>query len=131
MSGRYGRRAAAAFCLVLLGACGDQPAPLLPKPDAAELPGADPKRGRRLVASYGCVSCHAIPDIGGPASDVGPPLGKLARRTYIGGVLPNTPDDLVRWLRDPPAVDPRTAMPAVGLSEAQARDVAAYLYTLE
>lgn len=131
MSGRFRSPTAAALCLVLLGACGDNRPSLLPRPAAAQLAGADTERGRQLVARYGCVGCHTIPGVGGPASNVGPPLEKLALRAYIGGVLPNTPEDLVQWLRDPPAIDPRTAMPDVGLSEAEARDVAAYLYTLE
>jgi cytochrome c1 len=42
--------------------------------------------------------------------------------------LPNTPDNLVRWLRDPQAVSPQTIMPDLGLGEPQARDIAAYLY---
>jgi cytochrome c1 len=37
----------------------------------------------------------------------------------------------VAWIRNPPAIDPLTAMPASGLGEAAARDVAAYLYTLD
>jgi cytochrome c1 len=52
------------------------------------------------------------------------------RQTYIAGQLPNTPDNLVKWIEDPPAIEPKTAMPKLGLSEAQARDIASYLYTL-
>lgn len=49
----------------------------------------------------------------------------------IAGELPNTPDNLVRWIKDPKLVEPGTAMPDLGLSDEQARDVAAYLYTLQ
>lgn len=66
----------------------------------------------------------------GASGTVGPPLGGIASRSYIGGVLPNEPRNMLRWLQDPPAVDSMTAMPNVGLNAAQARDVAAYLYTL-
>jgi cytochrome c1 len=66
-----------------------------------------------------------------PGNNVGPPLDRIATRGYIAGVLANTPQNMVRWLRDPPAVDARTAMPDLGLSEAEARDIAAYLYTLK
>jgi cytochrome c len=55
----------------------------------------------------------------------------IAKRTYVGGILANTPDNMVRWLRDPPGVDPRTAMPNMGVTEADARDIAAFLYTLQ
>ena len=54
---------------------------------------------------------------------------KSAQRVYVAGRLANTPDNLIRWIRDPRAVEPHTAMPAVGLDEAGARDIAAYLYT--
>jgi cytochrome c len=109
--------------IVLTGACGKEP--------AAGIAGGDPKRGEAAVERYGCAACHAIPGIANQGSNVGPPLHKVALRGYIGGVLPNTPDDMVRWLQNPPAVDPRTAMPNLGVSEAEARDMTAYLYTLK
>jgi cytochrome c1 len=60
----------------------------------------------------------------------GPPLTGFAGRGVIAGSVPNTPDTLMRWLQDPPAVKPGTLMPALGVSETDARDIAAYLYTL-
>jgi mono/diheme cytochrome c family protein len=94
------------------------------------VPGGRPQAGARLIASYHCGACHTIPGIRGADGLVGPPLLLFGRRTYIAGELPNTPANLIRWIEDPPAIEPRTAMPALGLSEPQARDVAAYLYTL-
>lgn len=90
----------------------------------------DPGRGRQVIADVGCGACHVIPGIRPAVGLVGPPLLWWSRRTYIAGELPNTPDNLVRWMRSPKSIQPRTAMPAVGLDEQQARDVAAYLYTL-
>lgn len=116
--------------LLALAGCGDAPPPLAPPAQAVALPGADSVRGRQRIAEYGCVSCHQIPGIRGAGARVGPPLRHLASRAYLGGVLANTPANLVRWLRDPPAIAPHTAMPDVGLSEADARDIAAYLLTL-
>jgi cytochrome c len=92
--------------------------------------GGSPERGASTIRRFDCGSCHTIPGIRGARGVVGPPLTAMARRTYIAGRLPNRPDNLVRWVRDPHAVDELTAMPAVGLDEQQARDVAAYLYTL-
>lgn len=92
--------------------------------------GGDPERGRQSLRQYGCPTCHVIPGVAHAKGSVGPPLDHFASRTYIGGVVPNTPDNLVAWLIDPPAIDPLTAMPATGIDEAAARDVAAYLYTL-
>lgn len=115
------RRAAAALAL-LLAACGDH--------GAAVATGGDARRGAQLVHDIGCGSCHTIPGIRGARGLVGPPLYFFSRRTYIAGQLPNTPANLVRWIMDPPAIEPGTAMPRLGLDEQQARDVAAYLYTL-
>jgi hypothetical protein len=61
---------------------------------------------------------------------VGPPLDDYAQRVLLAGIVPNAPRTLVPWLMDPPAVDPDTAMPNLGVSEAEARDMATYLYTL-
>jgi cytochrome c len=114
------------LCLSLFAAAGcDHGKPTM------QVEGGDAERGKALIGRYGCVACHAVPGIVHHGSNVGPPLDKMAKRAYVGGVLPNTPEDLVRWLRDPPAVDPRTAMPNLGISEAEARDIAAYLYTLK
>lgn len=88
-------------------------------------------RGRATIKIYGCGKCHTIPGIRGANGVVGPPLESVARRTYIGGNFPNTPDTLTHWIMAPQTMKPKTAMPSLGLSEPQARDVAAYLETLQ
>lgn len=88
------------------------------------------EQGRQLARSYGCGACHIIPGVQNARGLVGPPLSFFAERTMIAGELPNTPENLVRWLRNPPAIEPGTAMPNLGLSENQAWDITAYLYTL-
>lgn len=90
----------------------------------------NPQRGADLIRSYGCGSCHTIPGIYTARGVVGPPLFFFSRRTMIAGELPNSPDNLVRWLQHPKTVEPHTAMPDLGLSTDQAQDIAAYLYTL-
>ncbi len=92
--------------------------------------GGDPDIGRRLIAASGCGVCHRVPGVFGANGIVGPPLVQFAQRQYIGGVIPNQPANLVRWVREAPSMLPNTAMPDMPLSVAQARDVAAYLYTL-
>jgi cytochrome c len=92
--------------------------------------GGDPARGKDLIVHYGCGSCHSIPGIRQARGLVGPPLILFGRRTFIAGEVPNTPDQLVRWLLDPKAIEAGTAMPNLGLSEQDARHIAAYLYTL-
>ena len=92
---------------------------------------ASADRGRTAIEIYGCGKCHTIPGIRGANGVVGPPLESVARRTYIGGNFPNTPDTLAHWIMAPQTMKPKTAMPSLGLSEPQARDVAAYLETLQ
>jgi cytochrome c len=98
---------------------------------AARLTGGDPRLGPAKLRSYGCNTCHTIPGVVGADAQVGPPLTGIAGRMYIAGILTNTPQHLVEWIRDPTKVDPHTAMPDVGVSERDARDIAAYLYTLD
>ena len=125
---RLDRLLPACAALLVLGACQDDKPPLFPADAAGELrQQVDPDRGQRLIAERGCTACHTIPGVSGPASRVGPPLGNMARQAYVAGLLPNTPENLVRWLMDPPAVNPRTAMPDTGLQRADAEDIAAYL----
>jgi cytochrome c len=93
--------------------------------------GGDPERGKKTIRQSGCPTCHTIPGVREAKGRIGPPLERFADRVYIDGVLPNTPDNLVAWIRNPPEIDPFTAMPASGLGEAEARGVAAYLYTLD
>jgi cytochrome c len=87
-------------------------------------------RGRLAIESYGCSSCHTIPWIRGADALVGPPLDRIASRTYIAGVLENTPENMIRWIKDPPGVDHLTAMPNLRVTDADARDITAFLSTL-
>jgi cytochrome c2 len=93
--------------------------------------GGDARLGRLAVQAHGCTACHTIPGISGPHGRTGPALDGFARRVYIAGIVPNRPDMLTRWLLDPPALAPRTAMPNVGLTAEEAGDIATFLYTLE
>jgi cytochrome c len=97
---------------------------------AAETFAGDARRAPALMRAYGCQTCHTIPGVVGAHAMVGPSLAGVASRSYIGGVLPNTPENMLRWLEDPRAVDSLTAMPNVGVTRSDARDIAAYLYGL-
>jgi cytochrome c len=92
--------------------------------------GGDAQRGARLMAAHGCAACHTIPGVPGATGNVGPPLTRFGERTYIAGVLRNSPANLIHWIRDPQGVVPGNAMPDTGLSDTEARDIAAFLYTL-
>lgn len=112
-----------------------RPGPIDGRPDWADaaqtVQGADADRGAALLVLHGCGACHDIPGVAGANGSVGPPLGGFASRAYVAGVLPNEPGGLVRWIVDPPRHAPQTAMPDLGVTEAEARDMAAYLYTLK
>lgn len=85
---------------------------------------------RRALQLHGCRSCHVIPGIVGSDRQVGPPLAGFGRQALIAGRWPNTPEQLARWIRDPQGLDPGTAMPPTGVSDADARAIAAYLLSL-
>ena len=116
-----------AMVLCALAACGTGNSD---EYDAATIAHGSPHRGHDLIMQYGCGSCHSIPGIPGAVATVAPPLAGIAQRSYIGGVLTNTPDHLREWIMDPPKVDSNTAMPNLGVSAQDARDISAYLYTL-
>lgn len=99
--------------------------------EAQALTGGNVEAGRVALSNYGCNTCHTIPGVMDARGLVGPPLSQIANRIYVAGVLPNTPDNLIRWIENPPGINPRTAMPNLGVGEADARNIAAYLYTLK
>lgn len=91
----------------------------------------DPKAGRRAVSQYLCATCHKIPGIAGTDNSVGPSLAGIATRAYIAGDLKNSPDNMMRWLRDPHQIKPDTGMPNLRIREQDIRDITAFLYTLD
>jgi cytochrome c1 len=96
---------------------------------ARAMTGGDPSAAPLVIRRYGCAGCHTISGIPGGDGQVGGPLTDIRHRVYVGGVLPNSADNLVRWIVAPQVFSPRTAMPVTGISDAEARDVAAYLYS--
>lgn len=100
-------------------------------PPASSADRGDAERGKVALQQYACVACHVIPDVVGANKTVGPSLAGIASRKYLAGVIPNTPDNMIRWLRLPQEIAPRTAMPDLGVSEGDARDMAAFLETLK
>lgn len=111
---------------LLLSACLE-----MPTRRTRELSIGDAERGLVLVQEYGCHSCHYIPGARGPKAWVGPPLTAWAKRHYIIGSMPNTVENLQSWLQEPQRISPGTAMPDLGVTQQDARDISAYLYTLE
>ncbi len=118
------------LALLGVGVGGCQGDGALSAQEAARLTGGgDARRGAEAIRRFGCGACHAIPGIPGAEGQVGPSLAGVGGRSYIAGVLTNTPDHMVLWIVNPRGVDPLTAMPAVGVGAAEARNMAAYLYS--
>jgi cytochrome c len=90
----------------------------------------DPTRGLDAIRRYGCGGCHVIPGLPEARGRVGPSLRGVAARPYLAGRMTNSAGNLMAWIRTPRAIDPGTLMPELGVSEADARDIATYLYGL-
>jgi cytochrome c oxidase subunit 2 len=86
--------------------------------------------GLQAFLSSGCGACHAI--IGTPAqAKIGPDLTKFgSRSTIAAGILPNEPDQLAAWLRNPESMKPGVRMPNLNLSEERIASLVAYLRSL-
>jgi cytochrome c2 len=111
--------------LMLASACGRETV----SPEHV-IESGDADRGKAAIARYGCGSCHDIPGIRGANGLVGPPLTHWAQRRFVAGEIENTPEHLITWITMPQAVEPGTAMPNMGISDGEARDIATYLYTI-
>jgi mono/diheme cytochrome c family protein len=122
------RFTAADYEAMALSASRQPPAASGQKPVASDA--GDPGRGVSAMQQYACTTCHRIPGMVGANAHVGPTLAGIADRKYLGGRLPNTPENLVRWIRHPREISPQSLMPDLGVSEQHARDMAAYLLTL-
>jgi cytochrome c2 len=131
---QFGKIAIALALLVMAGVAAyagwEIRARALQRAEASRFTGGDPSRGPALMVRYGCAGCHTVPGVPGAGGLVGPPLRDVARRVYLGGVVTNTPANMVQWIVNPREADPKTAMPITGISPAEARHVAAYLYSL-
>lgn len=119
---RRAARAVAAAGVVSAVACG--------RNHKSVVPGGDVERGKQTIEAMGCGACHMIDGVTGAHGRVGPPLTGVASRSMLAGELPNTPENMMRWIEDPPAINPNTAMPNLGVKPQEARDIVAYLYTL-
>ena len=115
---------AACLTTALLSACARDPIP--------DRPPVNGNAGRGLLAvrDLDCGACHEIPGLREARGRTGPTLEGFASRIYLAGRLPNQPDALIAFLRDPPSHSPQTLMPAQNIDEVTAGDIAAFLYSL-
>lgn len=104
--------------------------PAAPRGDVSADGTPDPKRGKKALEQYACVTCHEIPGVVGSNSPVGPSLKHVASRAFIAGVLPNTRENMAHWIAAPQEVKPGNAMPDLAVRVRDANDIAAFLATL-
>jgi cytochrome c2 len=112
------------LAILLVGGCSPD------EREPAAVPGGDPALGVAAMRRHGCGGCHVIPGVPESRGRVGPSLAGFASRPYIAGALPNRPLELIQWIRHPQTVHPGTLMPGLGVTPAEARDMAAHLYRL-
>ena len=116
------RAAVALLAALALAGCGSGS-------EAVVVPEGDADRGRELISGYGCGTCHRIGGIADADGTVGPDLRDFSAERYIAGKLPRTPEDSIRWIMSPQAIEPETIMPDLGVTEEEAADIVAYLYS--
>ena len=88
------------------------------------------REGKAVFLSQSCVNCHRVrgtPAQGGYAPDLTHLMG---RQTLAAGMVPNTTENLRRWVDDPSSIKPGCLMPAFGLSERDRGLIVDYLKTL-
>jgi cytochrome c2 len=132
-------------CLVMVvSACGSETSTPVPTPAPVPAPAPTPppappttptpdtaEEGKALFISKACVGCHTVQEIPEAQGKVGPELTRQASNSLIAGVLPNTDENLRKWLKDPAAVKPETIMPNQGLTDSEVDALVAFLRTLK
>jgi mono/diheme cytochrome c family protein len=118
-------RALALGAALLLGACKDVTT------ERYDQPAGDPARGKALAEVTGCGACHTISGIGWPKGRTAIALAEYDDVGLIAGAVPNTPANLAAFVRNAPAVKPGSTMPPTPVTHSEARDIAAFLYSLE
>jgi cytochrome c len=126
-------RAAVIVLLLLTIACNRAESPRAGETAAATpAPAGNVEKGKLLAVQYGCNVCHILPGVEGPQGALGPSLEGLASRPTISyNAVQNTPENLVKYIQNPPAMNPQSTMPALGIAEGDVKDIAAYLMTLK
>jgi cytochrome c len=133
MNCRWKRKSKRVLGLLLLSLAACRSETVVPAPAAASAALAgDAKRGQQIAAQYSCNVCHIMPGVSGPQGSLGPSLVGLASRPAISNdTVQNTPENLARFIENPPALNPSSTMPAMGIPAQDARDLAAFVLTLK
>jgi cytochrome c oxidase subunit II len=87
--------------------------------------------GEQIFLQSDCAKCHTVRGTAAEGRG-GPDLTHLASRTTLAAAtLPNTPEHLARWVRDPQAIKPGSLMPPPELNDADLQAILAYLAGLK
>jgi cytochrome c oxidase subunit II len=85
-------------------------------------------QGEKLFTGKGCIACHSMTAVNAPKGMVGPNLANIGSRSHLAaGTLKNTDENLARWIRDPQGIKKGVLMPNLGVTEAEAKALVAYL----
>jgi cytochrome c oxidase subunit II len=98
--------------------------------EAGAAPASDPQyaQGEKLFTAKGCIACHSLVAVNAPKAMVGPNLSNVGARSYLAaGTLKNTDENMARWIRDPQGIKKGVLMPNLGVTEAEAQALVAYL----
>jgi len=117
----------------LTAACTPRSTPVPEKPASEKAAGAssgDPQAGRTLLIAKGCGACHTARGVPEASGTIGPTLNGIASKPMIAETIPNTPENMKRWITNPTTIKPGTMMPPLGLSDKEADDLVAFLETL-
>lgn len=90
----------------------------------------DVPAGHAAIVRFGCGACHRVPGVERAHGRVAPALDDLRNQRYLAGRIPNTPENLVRFIMEPQAISPGSAMPNMGVTEIEARNIVAYLFSV-
>ena len=126
------KRAALLVLITLAIACGQQREQKAAAPQQPA-PAADPRieQGKAAIVQYGCNVCHVIPGIEGGGS-LAPSLAGIGSRPTISeAAVQNTPRNLAQFIQEPASMNPQSSMPPIGVNDAEAEAIAAYLMTLK
>ena len=109
------------------------PAPPLDSLDGLVRQGAEAFTKIRDPANHSCLICHKVEPLAFGA--IGPNLTHVGGRTTIaGGTIPNTPEGLRSWLRNPPGEKPGDlpgrSMPKIDLTDEEIEALVAFLQSL-
>jgi cytochrome c oxidase subunit 2 len=87
--------------------------------------------GRDVFLSQTCVNCHRVRGTGALGTYAPDLTHLMSRQTLASGAVPNTPEQLRKWVIDPQRIKGGCLMPAFGLSREQVDHLVNYLTTLK